>query len=120
MLRLTFGTHRRSCAAQVEQLELALADIDEIARRGPRGGVVTTDAAPAASGSQAEAQTVAGEAAARDGRARCAVSRQTGACLACGGALRRLGEDVTEMLDYVPGAFRVIRHVRPEVILPQL
>ncbi|HYZ61945.1 MAG TPA: IS66 family transposase [Acetobacteraceae bacterium] len=35
------------------------------------------------------------------------------ACLACGGALRRLGEDVTEVLDYVPGQFRVIRHVRP-------
>lgn len=35
------------------------------------------------------------------------------ACPACGGALRRLGEDVTEVLDYVPGRFRVIRHVRP-------
>jgi transposase len=37
------------------------------------------------------------------------------ACLACGGALRRLGEDVTEVLDYVPGQFRVIRHVRPRL-----
>jgi len=25
-----------------------------------------------------------------------------------------LGEDVTEVLDYVPGRFRVIRHVRPK------
>ncbi len=37
------------------------------------------------------------------------------ACPACGGALRRLGEDVTEVLDYVPGWFRVIRHVRPRL-----
>jgi len=37
------------------------------------------------------------------------------ACPACGGALRRLGEDVTEVLDYVPGQFRVIRHVRPRL-----
>jgi transposase len=37
------------------------------------------------------------------------------ACPACGGVLRKLGEDVTEILDYVPGSFRVIRHVRPKL-----
>jgi transposase len=37
------------------------------------------------------------------------------ACPKCGGALRPLGEDVTEVLDYVPGSFRVIRHVRPKL-----
>jgi transposase len=37
------------------------------------------------------------------------------ACPRCGGALRPLGEDVTEVLDYVPGAFRVTRHVRPKL-----
>ena len=36
------------------------------------------------------------------------------ACPQCGGALRPLGEDVTEILEYVPGSFRVIRHVRPK------
>jgi transposase len=33
-------------------------------------------------------------------------------CPACGGQLRPLGEDVSEMLEYVPGRFKVIRHVR--------
>src|SRR5690606_21960025 len=33
-------------------------------------------------------------------------------CPDCGGDLRPLGEDVSEVLDYVPGRFRVIRHVR--------
>ena len=37
------------------------------------------------------------------------------ACPKCGGALRPLGEDVTEVLDYVPGSFRVIRHERPKL-----
>jgi len=37
------------------------------------------------------------------------------ACPACGSALRRLGEDVSEMLDFVPGYFQVIRHVRPKL-----
>jgi transposase len=32
----------------------------------------------------------------------------------CGGELRRFGEDVTEVLDYRPASFRVIRHVRPK------
>jgi transposase len=35
-------------------------------------------------------------------------------CPACGGELRRLGEDVSEMLEYVPDSYRVIRHVRPK------
>jgi transposase len=34
------------------------------------------------------------------------------ACPSCGGALRRIGDDVTETLDYVPGRFKVVRHVR--------
>ena len=34
------------------------------------------------------------------------------ACPDCGGMLRRIGSDVTETLDYVPGRFKVLRHVR--------
>lgn len=34
------------------------------------------------------------------------------ACPKCGGPLRRIGADVTETLDYVPGRFKVVRHVR--------
>lgn len=36
------------------------------------------------------------------------------ACPECGGALRRLGEDVSEQLDVVPVAWRVVAHVRPK------
>jgi len=36
-------------------------------------------------------------------------------CPDCGKRLRRLGEDVSEQLDYVPGYFRVLRHVRPKL-----
>src|SRR6201994_4778355 len=37
-----------------------------------------------------------------------------GTCPACGRGMSKLGEDVTEVLDYVPGHFQVIRHVRPK------
>jgi transposase len=36
------------------------------------------------------------------------------ACPACGGALKALGEDVTEVLEYVPASFKVIRIIRPK------
>lgn len=36
-------------------------------------------------------------------------------CAACGGGLREIGQDVSEVLDYVPGTFHVVRHVRPKL-----
>src|SRR6266513_5063098 len=38
----------------------------------------------------------------------------TCACPQCGGVLGALGEDVAEMLEYVPQHWKVIRHVRPK------
>nr|WP_051883797.1 IS66 family transposase [Salinisphaera hydrothermalis] len=35
-------------------------------------------------------------------------------CPDCGGALRAIGEDVSEILEYVPEHWQVIRHVRPK------
>ena len=37
------------------------------------------------------------------------------ACPDCGGELKHLGEDVSEMLEYVPARFKVIRQVRPKL-----
>jgi transposase len=37
------------------------------------------------------------------------------ACADCGGTLKHLGEDVSEMLEFVPGRFKVIRTVRPKL-----
>ena len=36
-------------------------------------------------------------------------------CRACGGSMGALGEDVTEVLEYVPGRFKVMRHIRPKL-----
>jgi transposase len=36
-------------------------------------------------------------------------------CPSCGGKLRYLGEDVTEILERVPEQFKVVRHVRPKL-----
>jgi transposase len=36
-------------------------------------------------------------------------------CPECGAAMRKLGEDISELLDYIPGYFKVIVHVRPKL-----
>jgi len=36
-------------------------------------------------------------------------------CPGCGGELRKIGEDVSEMLEHVPEHFKVIRQVRPKL-----
>jgi transposase len=36
-------------------------------------------------------------------------------CPDCGGTMKKLGEDVSEMLEYIPASFVVIRHVRPKL-----
>ena len=39
-----------------------------------------------------------------------------GPCSCCGGTvLRKIGEDLTEVLEYVPSAFKVIQHLRPKL-----
>ena len=40
---------------------------------------------------------------------------EAGSCPSCGGAMKALGEDVSEMLEYIPSRFKVIRHVRPKL-----
>jgi transposase len=39
-------------------------------------------------------------------------------CPDCGTAMRQIGEDVSEVLDYVPAHYKVIRHVRPKLACP--
>jgi transposase len=40
---------------------------------------------------------------------------QHSACPSCGGTLSKLGEDVAEILEYVPAQFKVLRQVRPKL-----
>jgi transposase len=39
-------------------------------------------------------------------------------CDSCGGQLHYIGEDVSEMLEYIPARFKVIRHIRPKWSCP--
>ncbi|EGQ63994.1 ISAfe4, transposase orf3, partial [Acidithiobacillus sp. GGI-221] len=40
---------------------------------------------------------------------------KTCTCAQCGGPLETVGEEISEKLDYIPGRFQVIRHIRPKL-----
>lgn len=105
--RMQFGRSSERLGAEADQLELALEDLEAempspAPPSEPEGGPGRPDRRKPARRPLPE--HLPREVVEHDGAA---------ACPACGGTLRRLGEDATEVLDYVPGRFRVIRHVRP-------
>jgi transposase len=112
LLRERFGASSEKMRGAIEQLELVLEDLEEqIAETAP--------AEPEQPAPPPESQTSRRKPVRKPLPP--SLPRQTVehpapcACPQCGGALRPLGEDVTEVLEYVPGAFHVIRHVRPKL-----
>jgi len=109
-----FGRSSERLAGEVEQLELRLDEV--LADIAAAGG---TDAAK----DEAASAKAAEEKAKRRGRKPLPeglprrnvehLPAEGCTCRACGGALRKVGESVTEVLEYRPGRFEVVRHVRP-------
>ena len=108
-----YGRSSERLAGEVEQFELRLDEVlgDIAAAGGPDDAEDATERA------------VAPDEAPRRGRRPLSENLPrrdvehlpaTGcACAACGGTLRKVGEDITEILEYRPGRFEVVRHVRP-------
>jgi transposase len=110
--RAEFGRSSEKLAHEIEQLELEIETLetDQAERLGAASPVVA-----AAIESAVEAQKPARRPL-LDHLPREEVAHPAPcACPSCGGALRRIGEDVTETLDYVPGRFKVIRHIREKL-----
>src|ERR1700688_2499469 len=112
LLRERFGASSEKLRGAIEQLELILGDLEEQVAQTtppePDEPAAPSDNEPPR---RKPARKPLPEALPRDVVEHAAPC----ACPKCGGSLRPLGEDVTEVLDYVPGAFRVTRHVRPKL-----
>jgi transposase len=110
--RAEFGRSSEKLAREAEQLELAIETLEsDQAER-------LTMAFPEAAGvveSAVEAQKPARRPLPNHLPREEVFHPADRACPSCGGALRRIGEDVTETLDYVPGRFKVVRHVREKL-----
>ena len=113
--RLQFGRKSEKIQKEIEQLELQLEDLE--AASAEKREQTEKTLAPAAAAVFAEAVRRPARRPLPEHLPReveIHEPEQKG-CPACGGNLRRLGEDVSEMLEYVPARFKVIRHVRPKL-----
>jgi transposase len=104
--RARFGTSSEKIERSIEQLELALEDIEaeeaeiEVSARAVSGRREKAKPSRQPMPDHLPRQEVVHQAAC--------------ACPVCGGSdFIRNGEAVTEVLDYVPASFRVVRHVQP-------
>jgi transposase len=104
--RMMFGTKSEKIAREVEQLELKLEELET-------GQAEPAPARPAdGTARQKRKRNPLPEHLPRETHTHMPVEE---ACAACGGELCKLGEDVSEMLEYIPASFKVIRHVRPKL-----
>jgi hypothetical protein len=101
--RMQFGSSSEKIAREVEQLELALEDVEAEA--------AATRVPPLRADVGKPVRQPLPDHLPRDE----VVHEPACICPDCGGVMRRIGADVTEQLDYVPASFRVIRHVRPKL-----
>jgi transposase len=112
LLRERFGTSSEQLRGAIDQMELLLGELEEqIAETQLAEPEPTATAAPGETTRRKPARRPLPQSLPRDVVEHAAPC----ACPKCGGTLRALGEDVTEVLDYVPGSFRVTRHVRPKL-----
>jgi transposase len=110
--RMHFGQRSEKMNADIEQLELRLEDLEE--------NQAAAEPLPAQLATIAVNEKAAKKPARRPLPAELpreieTIAPQREACPDCGGTLRVLGEDVSEVLEYVPARFKVIRTVRPKL-----
>jgi len=115
--RMQFGRSSERISRQIEQLELRLEELEtaeaEVTAKSEAEADTAEPAAPIRERSKPKRKPLP------DHLPRQQVVHNPaddGACKCpdCGKGMAKLGEDITEVLDYVPGHFQVIRHVRPK------
>ena len=104
LCRQQFGRSSEKVEREIAQLELQLEDLEEtsssrIAASEPERSLVRAGRRPLPDHLPREE----------------IVHEPPCTCPDCGNPMRRLGEDTSEMLEYVPASFRVVRYVRPKL-----
>jgi transposase len=114
--RHRFGRSSEKLDREIEQLELRLGELEE--------GVAESKSRTARAEAKAPAPAARASEDHKHGRKPMpahlprerTVHEPAPTCTACGGTvLRKLGEDVTELLEYIPSSFKVVQIVRPKL-----
>lgn len=115
--RMQFGRKSEKLQRQIEQLELRLEELES--NRGekePNPPEPATVAATSMAAAAKPARRALPDHLPRQTRRH--EPKET-TCPQCQGELRKLGEDISEILEYVPASFQVIRHVRTKLSCTQ-
>ena len=113
--RMQFGRKSEKLEREIRQLELQLDDLEESAAQNRQRAEHRLPEAAATVFASVTSKPARGPLPDH-------LPRQTemhrpiaDKCPECGGDLRKFGEDISEILEYVPARFKVIRHVRPKL-----
>jgi len=104
--RMMFGARSEKVSIQIEQLELRLEEL-ETAQAAAEASVELPATTPKLKPSRKPLP-------AHLPREVVTHLPERDCCPDCGEALRNFGDDVAEILEYIPANFKVIRHVRPK------
>jgi transposase len=108
--RMQFGPRSEKFARDIAQLELQLEDLE-----ANQAAVEPSLMQPARMSEKAARKPARRPLPPELPREVETIAPKQEACPDCGGALRHLGEDICETLEYVPARFKVIRTVRPKL-----
>jgi transposase len=110
--RMQFGRSSERINRQIEQLELRLEEL-ETGEAADAASTEATDPPPPPERAKPKRKPLPEHLPHQE-----VVHQPPGdgacTCPACGGKMAKLGEDVSKVLNYVPGHFEVICHVRPK------
>src|ERR1700749_377844 len=104
--RMKYGRSSEQLDRELVQMQLSIEDLEASLAAKP----LEVRPAPKEPTAKPVRRPLPAEAARED-----IVHQNPCACPDSGGRLRPLAEDVSEMLEYVPSHFKVIRHVRPKL-----
>jgi transposase len=114
--RQRFGTSSER-SARLEQLELALTELQETAAEAAAGGkLCEAERSPSGAGCRTPTSRKPARRPLPEHLPRTRlVYPAPVACPCCGGAVRKLGEEITETLERLPARWFVVQHVRQKV-----
>jgi transposase len=110
--RMQFGRKSEKLDRQIEQLELRLDELQATPAENTAASHTPAGVAPVATVAVKPTRRPLPEHLPREVRR---YLPKQAACPDCGGELKLLGEDVSEILEYVPERFKVIRQVRAKL-----
>ena len=110
--RMQFGRRSEKLDRQIEQLELRLDELQATHAENTAASHPPAGGAPVASVAVKPVRQPLPEHLPREVQK---YLPKQAACPDCGGELKHLGEDISEILEYVPARFKVVHQVRPKL-----